>query len=64
MKFAATRAAGPSVAQPRTQDVRPQTLGPLLLPLLRKYESEPKAGAILIVDEARARVRLLPLAKR
>lgn len=61
--LAATQATGPSVVQVRTQDVRTRILAPLLLPLLRKYASELEAGAILIVDEARARVRLLPLAK-
>lgn len=31
--LAATQAKGPSVVQVRTQDVRPQTLAPLLIPL-------------------------------
>jgi predicted nuclease of predicted toxin-antitoxin system len=62
--LAATRAAGPSVVQVRTQDVRPQSLAPLLISLLRKYENELNSGALLIVDEAKSRVRLLPLARR
>ena len=61
--LAATQANGPSVAQIRTQDVRPQTLSPLLIPVLRQYENELDAGALLVVDEARSRVRLLPLAR-
>jgi predicted nuclease of predicted toxin-antitoxin system len=60
--LAATKATGPSVVQVRTQDVRPETLAPLLIPTLRQYESELEAGALLIVDEAKLRVRLLPLA--
>ena len=60
--LAATKATGPSVVQVRTQDVRPQTLVPLLVPILRQFESELNAGALLIVDEAKSRVRLLPLA--
>ena len=61
--LAATRATGPSVVQVRTQDVRPQTLAPLLIPVLRQYENELMAGALLVVDEAKSRVRLLPLSK-
>jgi predicted nuclease of predicted toxin-antitoxin system len=61
--LAATQAKGPSVVQVRTQDVRPQTLTPLLIPLLRQYENELEAGALLIVDQGRSRVRLLPLSK-
>lgn len=59
--LAATQATGPSVVQVRTQDVRPQTLAPMLIALLRQYEQDLDAGALLIVDEAKSRVRLLPL---
>ena len=62
--LAATQATGPSVVQVRTQDVRPLTLSRLLIPLLRQYGNQLDAGALLIVDEARARLRLLPLAKK
>jgi predicted nuclease of predicted toxin-antitoxin system len=51
--LAATQANGPSVAQVRTQDVRPQALAPRLVPLLRQYETELVAGALLVVDESR-----------
>jgi len=62
--LAATRAAGPSVVQVRTQDVRPAVLAPLLVPVLRQFEIELDSGALLVVDEAKSRVRLLPLARR
>ncbi len=62
--LAATGAEGPSVVQVRTQDVRPQILAPLLVPLLRQYETELDSGALLIIDETRCRVRILPLSKR
>jgi len=62
--LAATQATGPSVVQVRTQDVRPQKLAALLIPVLQQYLNELDAGALLIVDEAKLRVRLLPLAKR
>ena len=59
--LAATGAFGPSVVQVRTQDVRSTTLASLLIPVLRRYESELIAGALLVVDQARSRVRLLPI---
>lgn len=59
--LAATQAKGPSVVQVRTQDVRIRTLAPLLVPLLRQYQSELETGALLVVDETRSRLRLLPL---
>ncbi|MGA2621117.1 MAG: DUF5615 family PIN-like protein [Thermoguttaceae bacterium] len=61
--LAATQATSPSVVQIRTQDVRPQILAPLLIPLLRQYEHDLDSGVLLIVDEARSRVRVLPLSK-
>jgi predicted nuclease of predicted toxin-antitoxin system len=62
--LAATQASGPSVVQVRTQDIRPQVLAPRLLPVLRQYGSELEAGALLIVDEVRLRLRLLPLFRK
>jgi predicted nuclease of predicted toxin-antitoxin system len=62
--LAMAHAAGPSVVQVRTQDVRPQALAPILILLLRRYEQELDSGAIVTVDEARSRVRVLPLSKR
>lgn len=62
--LALTRASGPSVVQVRTQDVRPQSLAPILIPVLHQYQRELEAGAIMVIDEARCRVRLLPLLPR
>ena len=42
--LAATRANTPSVAQIQTQDVRPESIAPLLVALLRKYENELVGG--------------------
>ena len=61
--LAATQAVGPSVVQVRAQDVRPQSLSALLIPLLRQHEAELLNGCILTIDEAGARVRILPLSK-
>lgn len=60
--LAATKATGPSVVQVRTQDIRPTSLAPMLIPVLKGYENELVAGALLVVDESKSRVRLLPLA--
>ena len=59
--LALTRAAGPSVVQVRTQDVRCESLSPRLIPVLHKYQSELERGTLLVIDEAKSRVRLLPL---
>jgi predicted nuclease of predicted toxin-antitoxin system len=61
--LAATQATSPSVAQIRTQDVRPESLAPLLILVLRRYENELTEGALLIADRSRSRVRILPLNK-
>lgn len=59
--LAATQAIGPSVVQVRVQDVRPEKLGPLLVSVLKQYERELAAGALLIADPVKSRIRLLPL---
>ena len=58
--LATTRAAGPSVVQIRAHDVRPKSLATLLVPLLHRHEFELTNGALLVIDSARSRVRLLP----
>jgi predicted nuclease of predicted toxin-antitoxin system len=59
--LAATRAEGPSVIQIRGQDLSPETLGKLLVDVLRDHESALLVGAILTVDARSARIRKLPL---
>jgi predicted nuclease of predicted toxin-antitoxin system len=59
--LAVTRALGPSVIQVRTQDVMPKHLDPLLASMLRQHQPVLEKGALIIVDEAKSRVRLLPL---
>lgn len=58
--LALTHATGPSVLQVRTQDVFPDHLGPFVLAALRQHEADLVAGALVVVDEARSRVRVLP----
>jgi len=49
------------VIQLRTQDVFPSALESLLVKLLGEYEAQLEAGALLVAEPARHRVRILPL---
>jgi predicted nuclease of predicted toxin-antitoxin system len=62
--LALTQAESPSVIQVRTQDVTPAHLSSMLLTALRNYESQLTSGALIILDEGKSRVRILPLAPR
>jgi predicted nuclease of predicted toxin-antitoxin system len=59
--LALTQAEGPSVIQVRTQDVTPAAIGKLVVNALRQFQSELEKGALIILDEARSRARVLPL---
>lgn len=59
--LAATDAGGPSVIQVRTQDVTPTHSEPVLVAALRSHQSVLEEGALVTVDEARSRVRILPI---
>ena len=58
--LALTRAVGPSILQIRAQNVLPDHIGPLVIAALHQHESDLAAGALVVVDEARSRVRVLP----
>jgi predicted nuclease of predicted toxin-antitoxin system len=58
--LALTHATGPSVLQVRTRDVLPEDIGPLVVSALRQHEAELIAGALVVVDERKSRVRVLP----
>ena len=59
--LAHSRAGRPSVIQVRAQDVSPSHLGPLLVTALRLHGEALRNGALLTVDEAKSRVRILPI---
>lgn len=59
--LAATDALCPSVIQVRTQDVSPNHLTPILIPVLNEYKIHLEEGALITVDEARSRIRMLPI---
>ena len=59
--LALTHADGPSVFQVRGQNVLPEHMGSLVIAALRQHESALIAGALVVVDEKKSRVRILPL---
>jgi len=61
--LAVTQAKGPSVFQVRTQNVRPDHLAPTLIPVLRDHQAQLQSGALVVGDEAKSRVRILPLSE-
>jgi len=61
--LALTQAEGPSVIQVRTQDVTPAAIGKLVISALRQFQTELETGALIVLDEASVRARILPLRK-
>lgn len=59
--LALTQAAGPSVLQIRTGDISPQSAGPAVISALQRFPAELAAGALVVLDEHRQRIRILPL---
>lgn len=59
--LALTHARGPSVLQVRGRDVLPEDVGAVVMAALRQHEAALTAGALVVVDAKKSRVRLLPL---
>ena len=59
--LAHSHSAKPSVLQVRTQDVDPTGLSAKVIATLRQHHSVLMEGAIVVLDEHRSRVRILPL---
>lgn len=59
--LALTHAKGPSTIQVRTQDVLPDRLAATVVAALRQFDSVLQSGALITIDEARVRARILPL---
>jgi predicted nuclease of predicted toxin-antitoxin system len=59
--LAISEADTPSVIQVRTQDVFPDKLGKIVLAALKQFQSELEAGALVTVNEAQAKARILPI---
>jgi predicted nuclease of predicted toxin-antitoxin system len=58
--LALTHAEGPSVLQVRGPRVLPEHIGPVVLTTLKQFEAELSAGALVVVEPAKSRVRVLP----
>jgi predicted nuclease of predicted toxin-antitoxin system len=61
MLLAATQRNSPSVIQIRCQDVLPKAIGGLVMRAIVVAETHLEEGALLTVDAARQRIRLLPI---
>jgi predicted nuclease of predicted toxin-antitoxin system len=59
--LALTHATGPSVVLIRSEDTFPATIGSAVVGALRQCESDLTTGALVAVDVARLRVRILPI---
>lgn len=59
--LAARGDSGPSVIQLRTADLRPEVLGNQVLGALIQVADDLEDGALVTIDPARTRVRVLPL---
>lgn len=59
--LALTHAAGPSVLQLRGQRVLPEDMSGHVVATLRRYQTELVEGALVVIEENRSRVRVLPL---
>jgi predicted nuclease of predicted toxin-antitoxin system len=59
--LALTHTGEPSVIQVRTQQVLPENIGPIVLSAIKQYEQELSAGALVVVEPEKSRVRVLPI---
>ena len=62
--LALTKAESPSVIQVRTQNILPSHLVGIVTAVLWSNQESLEQGALIVVDEGRARVRILPLQSR
>ena len=59
--LALTNAEKPSVIQVRTQNVSVSHLSKMIFPILKDYAELMQKGALLVIDEDKSRLRVLPL---
>jgi len=59
--LALTHATGPSVLQVRTGDVLPDHLEKIVISALRQHDADLANRSLVVVDESKCRVRILPL---
>lgn len=59
--LALTQAKGPSVVQLRSQSVLPDRAGPLVFAALQQHAALLEQGALVVIDAATSRARILPI---
>jgi predicted nuclease of predicted toxin-antitoxin system len=59
--LAATQGTTPSVVQVRSEHLGPEIIGQWVIDALRETTTELEIGALVTIDVARTRVRILPL---
>jgi predicted nuclease of predicted toxin-antitoxin system len=59
--LALTHAQGPSVIQVRSEDVLPASIGSIVLRALRQHQNLLESGALVVIEPADFRVRVLPI---
>ncbi len=59
--LALSHASGPSILQVRGQNILPEDIGTIVIAALRQYDAELAAGALVVVEVKKSRVRVLPL---
>jgi predicted nuclease of predicted toxin-antitoxin system len=59
--LALTHATGPSVLQVCAEDVLPDHLEGVVIAALKQHDADLASGALVVVDESKSRVRILPI---
>jgi len=59
--LALSHEAGPSVLQVRAGNILPDYLEDFVVAALTQHETDLSTGALVVVDESRSRVRVLPI---
>ncbi len=62
--LAATKADSPSVLQLRTQDISPKRIGGSVVSAFKQFEELLSQGALVSIDQKRARARILPFSSQ
>ena len=59
--LALTHADGPSVLQIRAENILPDHVESSVIAALNQHQTDLSSGALVVVDESRSRVRVLPI---
>ena len=62
--LAATKADSPSVLQLRTQNISPKHIGESVVSAFKQFEELLNQGALVSIDQKRARARILPFSRQ